>query len=129
VFRITPDGALTTLHVFCSQTACADGAQPLGALIEGSDGNFYGTTFEGGIQDYNCSQADYFGCGTVFRITPEGALTTLYSFCPQGDPCYDGDSPIGGLIQDADGILYGTTSEGGDPSSASAQQGAALSLA
>jgi len=113
VFKITSAGALTTLYSFCSSGGpdyidCPDGASPEGSLVQGSDGNFYGTTQVGGA---NC-EADYgAGCGTVFKITPAGALTTLYSFCSQGayPNCTDGSYPGAGLIQATDGNLYGTT--------------------
>ncbi len=107
VFKITPGGTLTTLYSFCSQSGCTDGDFPKAALIQGSDGNLYGATVSGG---FNQSCPDY-GCGTVFKITPTGTLTTLYSFCSQGG-CMDGGLPHGGLVQAADGSLYGTTSQG-----------------
>ncbi len=102
VFKITPAGALTALYNFCSQTNCADGRQPYAGLVQGTDGNFYGTTFEGGASDH----------GTVFKITPGGALTTLYSFCALRN-CIDGIGPYAGLVQATDGNFYGTTYEGG----------------
>jgi len=102
VFKITTNGTLTTLYSFCSQTGCTDGAEPYAALIQATDGNFYGTTVNGG------AYAD----GTVFQITPSGTLTTLYSFCSQSD-CADGEEPYGALIQATDGNLYGTTYLGG----------------
>jgi len=97
-FKYTVNGTLTVLHVF----QISDGAFPSGALIEGSDGNFYGTTQVGGAH----------GKGTIFKMTPLGTVTTLYSFCSQGG-CSDGAMPIAGLIQANDGKFYGTTSEGG----------------
>jgi uncharacterized repeat protein (TIGR03803 family) len=100
IFKITPEGTLTTLHAFAGRPT--DGANPYGALVLGTDGDFYGTTEAGGAA----------GGGTVFRITPGGAVTTLYSFCPQGD-CSDGESPYAGLVQGADGNFYGTTTAGG----------------
>ena len=104
VFKITSAGMLTTLHRFCSQTACADGAGP-GGLIQGTDGNFYGTTTAGG----NAPAPN--GNGTVFKITPAGTLTTLYSFCSL-DGCPNGNYPAA-LIQATDGNFYGTTTQGG----------------
>jgi uncharacterized repeat protein (TIGR03803 family) len=95
VFKITPGGTLTTLYSFCSQTSCTDGADPFAGLIQGTDGSFYGTTEYGGA------------CGTVFRITPAGALTMLYSFSGT-----DGQSPTGTLVQASDGNFYGTTAGG-----------------
>jgi uncharacterized repeat protein (TIGR03803 family) len=109
VFKITPAGALTTLYSFCSQTACADGKHPYAGLILASDGNFYGTTFNGG--NYSASAS---GSGTVFKITPDGALTTLYSFCSQ-QYCADGGGPYDSLVQGSDGNFYGSTSGGGGP--------------
>jgi uncharacterized repeat protein (TIGR03803 family) len=101
VFKITPEGAMTTLYSFCSQPDCTDGYYPVGNLVQGTDGNFYGTTNESGLNG---------GGGTVFTITPSGALSTLYTFCSQ-PKCADGAAPYGGLVQAADGDFYGTTSE------------------
>ncbi len=110
VFKITPAGALTTLYSFCSQPNCVDGWFPKAALVQGTDGNFYGTTFEGGT-GYQCGGG--VTCGTVFKITPAGTLTTLWSFCPY-DGCYpDGGFPEAPLVQASDGNFYGTTSFGG----------------
>jgi uncharacterized repeat protein (TIGR03803 family) len=106
VFKITPGGALTTLYSFCAQANCTDGQQPYAGLVRGSDGNFYGTTLEGG-SNTGCSLGSG-TCGTVFRITPGGALTTLYSFCAQHG-CTDGGNPYAGLVQASDGNFYGTT--------------------
>jgi uncharacterized repeat protein (TIGR03803 family) len=102
VFKITPQGTLTTLYSFCSQSNCDDGANPSGPVMQASDGNFYGTTFEGGT---GCSPV---GCGTVFKITPSGALTTLHRFNAD-----DGYWPFAGLVQASDGNFYGTTNLGG----------------
>lgn len=100
VFRITRRGTLTTLYSFCSQPNCADGNQALAGLIQGADGNFYGTTYFGGVNNL----------GTVFRITRSGTLTTLHSFA--GYPT-EGEYPIAGLVQASDGNFYGTTYGGG----------------
>lgn len=98
-FRIPPTGALTTLYWFCSQTNCTDGGQPAGVLVLATDGNFYGTTFVGGGSN-NCPE----GCGTVFRISATGTLTTLHSF-----DLTDGARPRGALVQATDGRFYGVT--------------------
>jgi uncharacterized repeat protein (TIGR03803 family) len=98
VFKITPDGALTTLHSF----AGTDGGNPWGPLVQGKDGDFYGTTLYGGNQ---CSGDT---CGTVFKISASGTLTTLHSFAGT-----DGNYPQAGLVQATDGNLYGTTVAGG----------------
>jgi uncharacterized repeat protein (TIGR03803 family) len=105
VFKLTPRGTLTTLYTFCSQTNCTDGQYPEGGLTRASNGNFYGTTSNGGAN----------GKGTVFKITPAGQLTTLYNFCSQGglNLCTDGALPFGPVIQANDGNLYGTTTYGG----------------
>jgi uncharacterized repeat protein (TIGR03803 family) len=103
IFKITPSGALTTLHSFCSQSGCTDGENPYAALVQGIDGNLYGTTLGGGGAK---------GFGTVFKITPSGKLTTLHSFCTQSG-CPDGQFPQTGLVQGSNGNLYGTTITGG----------------
>jgi uncharacterized repeat protein (TIGR03803 family) len=96
IFKMTPSGIFTSLYSFSSGS---DGAIPIAGLIQGVDGNFYGTTYEGGTDDY----------GTVFEVTSSGALTTLYSFTGGSD----GENPWGGLVQARDGNLYGTTQSGG----------------
>jgi uncharacterized repeat protein (TIGR03803 family) len=96
MFKITPNGVLTTLYNFCSESGCADGANPTAPLSQAADGNFYGTTYNGGNENSSCQ----IGCGTVFRITPGGTFTSLYSFCSQSD-CPDGKFPEAGLIQGA----------------------------
>jgi uncharacterized repeat protein (TIGR03803 family) len=101
VFKITPSGTLTTLCSFCSGSGCTEGRFPEAGLVQGSDGNFYGTTYEGGTNAF----------GTVFKITPSGTLTTLYSFC---EDCASGNLPMAGLVQGSDGNFYGTTVFGGE---------------
>jgi uncharacterized repeat protein (TIGR03803 family) len=103
VFKITPEGTLTTVYSFCAQSGCTDGIYPYAGLVQGTDGNFYGTTTQGGASGHD---------GTVFKITPAGTLTTLYSFCAQVN-CADGGYPFGGLVQASDGNFYGTTFSGG----------------
>jgi uncharacterized repeat protein (TIGR03803 family) len=107
-FKITPQGQLTTIYTFCAQSGCADGAHPGAGLLQAADGSFYGTTTEGGTASNSCTN----GCGTVFRITPAGILTTLYRFCSQSN-CADGSGPTAGLTEAADGSLFGTTVYGG----------------
>ncbi len=82
IFEITPAGKFTTLYDFCTQINCADGSAPHSALIQASNGEFYGTTAGGGAN----------GVGTVFKITAGSAPTVLYSFCSQA-ACADGPSP------------------------------------
>lgn len=94
VFKLTPSGTFTTLHSFGS----GDGAEPRAALIQATDGNFYGTTSGAG-----------FGLdGTIFKITPSGTFSTLFTF--NGT---NGENPFSTLIEGANGDLYGTTSLGG----------------
>jgi uncharacterized repeat protein (TIGR03803 family) len=102
VFKITPSGTLTTIHSF----AGSDGGLPFGELTHGSDGNFYGTTSQGGAA-FNPTTFTS-GYGTIFKITPAGALTTFHSFAGS-----DGSLPYGGPIQASDGSFYGTTEGGG----------------
>jgi uncharacterized repeat protein (TIGR03803 family) len=102
IFQITPTGTLTTLYDFCTRANCTDGKTPVAGLVQATDGNFYGTTESGGAN----------GDGTIFQLTPEGTLTTLYSFCVQAN-CADGGSPLAGLVQATDGNLYGAACVGG----------------
>jgi uncharacterized repeat protein (TIGR03803 family) len=104
VFKVTPKGNLVTLYSFCSRTNCADGALPIAGLVQARDGNFYGTTIDGG----NLSVCNGNGCGTVFKITSKGKLTTLHNFSGT-----DGSFAYAGLIQARDGNFYGTTYNGG----------------
>jgi len=106
VFRITPSGELTTVYNFCSRPHCLDGASPLTAPILGSDGNLYGVTSAGGSDLNNAG-----GWGTVYKLTLDGQLTTLYTFCTVS-PCLDGQDPVG-IIQAADGNFYGATFSAG----------------
>jgi uncharacterized repeat protein (TIGR03803 family) len=113
-FKVTPTGTLTTLHTFCTTSKCPDGENPYGALVEGSDGNYYGTTYSGGL----AAKADDYG-GTAFQITSTGALTQLYTFCESTETygstknCLDGQYPETPLLQGSNGVLYGTTNVGG----------------
>jgi|SRR5215831_825365 len=96
VFKLDPAGTETVLHNFGSTP---DGTIPEGKLVRDAQGNLYGVTVGGGA---------YRG-GTVFSVDPAGNETVLYSF--RGGA--DGDGPYGGLVMDAHGSLYGTTSSGG----------------
>jgi len=100
IFKMTPQGELTTLHEFENE----NGTSPIASLKQGIDGNFYGTASVGGIN--NCIPLS--GCGTVFKISPDGTFQTLYSF--DGT---DGAAPNAALIQALDGEFYGTTMLGG----------------
>jgi uncharacterized repeat protein (TIGR03803 family) len=110
VFKITPSGVATSLHSFGASSV--DGQRPSGALVLATDGNFYGTTLGGGSPNPNCKAAN--GCGTLYKITPDGTETVLYSF---GTAPSDGTGPSGALLQASDGSLYGTTTSGGSTGS------------
>lgn len=98
VFKITPQGAVTTLYSFCGQVSGC-GRIPFASLVRGTDGDLYGTTSGGGSTS---------GCdGTVFKITPQGTLTTLYGFCSLQST---GGAPQAAMVQAQDGNFYGTTS-------------------
>jgi uncharacterized repeat protein (TIGR03803 family) len=113
IFKITPSGTLTTLYNFCSQSGCTDGELPAAGLVQATNGDFYGTTTTGGANNNaGCGFSGMPGCGTVFKVTPGGTLTTLYSFCSQSG-CTDGENPFAGLVQATHGDLYGTTLHGG----------------
>jgi uncharacterized repeat protein (TIGR03803 family) len=95
IFKLTTNGIFTPLYSF---TGTNDGANPYAGLVQGQDGNFYGTTFFGGTNRY----------GTVFKFATNGTLTTLVSF---GNT--NGAFPQSGILQASDGNFYGTTSAGG----------------
>ena len=98
-----------SLHSFAG-TSASDGATPgYGALVQGVDGNLYGTTTQGGV---TCSFFGALGCGEVFEITPAGTINGIYKFC-MTTGCADGNDPYGGLALDTDGSLYGMTDLGG----------------
>lgn len=101
VFKITSAGKLTTLYSFCSSTGCTQSAYPIAGIVQGTDGNFYGTT--AGTYSTKCPLS----CGTFFKITSGGTLTTLHTF--NGT---DGAIPHG-VVQGTDGNFYGSTVDGG----------------
>jgi uncharacterized repeat protein (TIGR03803 family) len=103
VFAITPSGTLTTLYEF---TGGSDGGTPDAGLFQGTDGNFYGTTAYFPLN--SLGPCGFYGCGTVFKITSTGTLTTLHNFSET-----DGENPNGGLVQATNGTFYGTTTHGG----------------
>jgi len=174
IFQIGPKGKLTTLYSFCPLTNCPDGAQPTTALIQGSDGNLYGTAMDGGANGnfgtafrfkltnpsrltvlhsfcalLGCTDGgiplaslvqgtgggfygstETFGAnngGTIFKMTADGTLTTIYTFCSLAD-CADGNSPQGGLIQATNGDFYGTTSRGGTSTNCTGGCGTAFKI-
>jgi uncharacterized repeat protein (TIGR03803 family) len=110
IFKLSPDGTLTNLVLFNN----SNGALPTAALLEGTDGNFYGTTSGGGLLGLPCGGYDPNGLGTLFKMSPQGKLTTLFRF---NGP--NGYYPTASLIQATDGSFYGTTLFGGTNSIAS----------
>jgi uncharacterized repeat protein (TIGR03803 family) len=102
IFHLSSTGVFSTVYSFCSQPNCSDGRYPMG-MIRGADGNLYGVTNHGGNHNSYCANE----CGTIFKLSPSGGLTTIYRFCAQ-QHCPDGGLPQT-LIQGTDGALYGTT--------------------
>jgi uncharacterized repeat protein (TIGR03803 family) len=105
IYKITPAGTPTVLHSFTGYPN--DGTEPVGVLVQANDGNFYGVTYKGGAHNQ----------GSVFKITPAGAYTMIYSF-NYSSPTFDGQLPYAGLTLGSDGNLYGTTANGGKNSNA-----------
>jgi uncharacterized repeat protein (TIGR03803 family) len=106
VYKVDPSGNESVLYSF---TGNEDGGYPYASLVLDAKGNLYGTTYEGG--DLSCEPH---GCGTVFKVDPAGNESVLYSFTGTY-PDY-GYNPVGGLVRDKSGNLYGTTSYGGTAS-------------
>ena len=104
VFKIASDHTESVLYAFQGGT---DGAEPLGNLTMDANGNLYGTTAVGG--DTSCANGSI-GCGTVFKLAPDGTETVLHAFKSRSD----GNEPLAGLIADGSGNLYGTTQAGGN---------------
>src|ERR1039457_1136572 len=122
IFELTMSGTLTTRYSFCgaaetsggckgTSNSANNGYDPVVGLVQATDGDFYGTTFGGGANVSACPPNT--GGGTVFKITPRGKLTTLYSFCSQSGGA-DGYDPVSTLVQARNGDFYGTTRWGGD---------------
>jgi uncharacterized repeat protein (TIGR03803 family) len=112
VFKITTNGAFTLLATFDG----TNGGAPTAGLVQAGDGNFYGTTTGAGVEfplgfygSFQLGVGYPYGFGTIFQLTTNATLTTLFSF----DGNYDGNAPHSTLWQGLDGGLYGTTSQGG----------------
>jgi uncharacterized repeat protein (TIGR03803 family) len=111
IFRMTADGAVTILHAF---TGVDDGANPVAPLIQGRDGNFFGTTTNGGSSGLNGGASGLCPCGTAFQSTPGGFVTVLYYFYEDNrNSPLDGTHPHAALLQGRGGHLYGTAAQGG----------------
>jgi uncharacterized repeat protein (TIGR03803 family) len=108
LYRLSKSGNLTVLHSF---TSGSDGAMPMAEPILDASGNLYGTTEFGGAANGNCVGLQA-GCGVVYKVSPKGKLTVLHKFTNRKN---DGAYPLGTLLLDASGNLYGTTSGGGGP--------------
>jgi uncharacterized repeat protein (TIGR03803 family) len=105
VTAATSPAQTSTLYNFCSKSrggVCLDGSNPLAPLVQGTNGDLYGTTTRGGAN----------ANGTVVRVTTLGKLKTIYNFCSQPS-CADGNYPNGGLLLATDGNFYGVTNQGG----------------
>ena len=104
MFKVTPTGEEQVLYRFKGKS---DGANPLASVVLDAQGNLYGTTAWGGRFGGVCT---VYGCGTVFKVTPAGKEEVLYRF----KGLADGRMPMGPVVLDAEGDLYGTTLTGGD---------------
>jgi uncharacterized repeat protein (TIGR03803 family) len=105
----------TVLHSFCSSANCTDGAFPAAAVHIDAEGNLLGTTFGGGHKGKSCTDIGVSGCGTAFKLVPNGAAsqeTVLYDFCGRKN-CSDGGYPLAGLLIDPSGKIHGATLYGG----------------
>ena len=102
IFKVTPAGVLTTLVNFTGPSGANPGNAPQGPMVQGADGNFYGTTSAGGVN----------GIGSVLKMTPAGVLTQLASFTGNTGNM-PGTSPFIGVVPGGDGHFYGTTNTGG----------------
>jgi len=101
IFRVSPTGEFTVLHYFCLNSSCGSDAPAPTGLIQGIDGNLYGTTRFGGPHNG----------GVLFKLTLAGEYSVIYNFCSLSD-CLDGGAPTG-LVQDANGNFFGANYAGG----------------
>jgi uncharacterized repeat protein (TIGR03803 family) len=114
VFKLTPSGTQTVLYNFTydsTTNTAINGAYPYGGLVQGRDGNFYGTTTGGGNAGGVCN--GNLGCGVIFKITATGKFTLLHTFSGALAKIPEGGVPVGRLILASNGTFYGTTYSGG----------------
>jgi len=104
VFKLAPDKTESVLYTF---QGGSDGLRPNGSLVADTSGDLYGLTIVGG--NFNGSECEQAGCGTIFEVQPNGTKIPLYTFEGGGDGAY----PSGGLVADGSGNFYGTTENGG----------------
>jgi uncharacterized repeat protein (TIGR03803 family) len=119
VFELHPNGTETLLHSFAGM----DGQWPEAGLVQDSAGNLYGTTFNGGAS--SC----FDGCGVVFKLDQRGKESIVHRFyrCVTcASSIRDGINPVGSLVRDANGNLYGTTLSGGGDSSVCSSTGCGI---
>lgn len=102
VFKVDKEGNATVLHSF---TGGEDGATPYAGLVRDDAGHMYGTTYNGGLKLTACAM----GCGVVFEIDPNGQERVIHQFSSGTDGAF----PVGGLILDHNGDIYGATESGG----------------
>jgi len=103
LFVTTVCASAQTFTSLASFNGTSNGSEPYYVyLVQGLDGNLYGTTTGGGADS----------SGTVFKLTPAGKVTAIYNFCSEA-ACADGSTPYGGLVLATNGFFYGTTSAGG----------------
>jgi uncharacterized repeat protein (TIGR03803 family) len=124
IFKLTPSGTQTVLYNFTYDSAtktAVNGIYPYGGLVQGRDGNFYGTTSGGGNVGAVCNGT--LGCGVIFKITPSGKFTLLHAFNGAFATPAEGGGPAGRLLLAKDGNFYGTTTQGGYTSDKVANQG------
>lgn len=112
-YKLTPGAKWSeqVIYSFCPKNGCADGELPVGSLLMDGSGNLFGETQGGG----NAKCDDHTRCGTIFKLSSSGGKwthTVLYRFCGKSD-CSDGQLPVGNLVMDAAGALFGTTYWGG----------------
>ncbi len=101
VYKMTPDGTVTTLVSLTGTNGAARGSYPASGLTLANDGSLFGTTGNGGAGDY----------GTIFKVTTAGVFTSMVEFTGMSGST-KGSVP-NGLVLNSDGFFYGTTQAGG----------------